>query len=172
MYRFTRRTGIALTAVALITGTASACSDSPSAPKASQPEKAASSTAAPEAQPSSPSGTKQLDKEAADLLNMAERLESDKERLVSAGSLAVPGQNLDETVESGTALRVEVACAGKGSVTFTVSSGTARKAERVDCTQPMTNRFDFTTAGSSLAIRADSPEEDRVGTAYIVSHVA
>ncbi|MYS38671.1 MULTISPECIES: hypothetical protein [unclassified Streptomyces] len=151
---------------------ASGCSDSSSASKASQPEKAASSTAAPETQPSSPSGKERLDQEAGDLLNMAERLESDRKRLVSAGTLAVPGQNLDRTVESGTALRVEVACAGKGSVTFTVSSGTARKAERVDCTQPMTKRFDFTTAGSSLAVQADSPEEDRVGTAYIVTHVA
>ncbi|MFD9291388.1 hypothetical protein ACFWBV_24530 [Streptomyces sp. NPDC060030] len=172
LYRFDRRTGSALTAVALITGMASACSDSPSAYNASQPDKAASSTAAPIAQPPSQSGRKQLNKEARDLLDMEERLESDEKGLVSAGTLAVPGRNLDETIKSGTDLRVEVACAGEGSVTFTVSSGAARAAERVDCTQPMTNGFNFTTAGPSLAIQADSPEGDRVGTAYIVSHVS
>ncbi|MFJ8982607.1 hypothetical protein [Streptomyces sp. NPDC102282] len=104
------------------------------------------------------------------MLNLTDRPASDEEGLVSSGSLAIPGQNLDETIKSGTALRVEVACAGEGTVTFTVTSGTARTAERVDCTQPMTNRFNFTTAGPSLAIQADSPDEDSVGTAYIVSH--
>ncbi|WP_244318284.1 hypothetical protein [Streptomyces brevispora] len=127
---------------------------------------------APIVQPPSRSGREQLNEEARNLLSMAERLESDEKGLVSAGTLAVPGQNLDETIESGTALRVEVACAGEGSVTFTVSSGAARTAERVDCTQPMTKGFDFTTAGPSLAIQADSPEEDGVGTAYMVSHVS
>ncbi|WP_327177338.1 hypothetical protein OG599_20000 [Streptomyces sp. NBC_01335] len=172
MNRFTLRTGSTLTAVALITGMASACSDSPTPSKASQSEKAASSAAAPTAQPLSPSGREQLDKEARDLLNMAERLESGEEGLVSSGSLAVPGESLDTTIKSGTALRVEVACAGEGTVTFTVVSGTARTAERVDCTQPMTNGFDFTTAGPSLAIQADSAEEDRVGTAYIMSRIS
>ncbi|WP_329042998.1 hypothetical protein OHT61_31990 [Streptomyces sp. NBC_00178] len=124
------------------------------------------------AQPPSWSSREQLNEEARSLLNMAERLESGDKGLVSAGTLAVPGQNLDETIESGTALRVEVACAGEGSVTFTVSSGAARTAERVDCTQPMTNGFDFTTAEPSLAIQADSPAEDKVGTAYMVSHVS
>ncbi|MGC4951328.1 hypothetical protein ACLQ2N_34800 [Streptomyces sp. DT224] len=172
MYRFTRRTGSALTAVALITGMAAACSESPSASEASQPEKAASSTAAPHVQSPSQSGREQLSKKAGDLLNMEERLESDDKGLVSAGTLAVPGQNVDETIESRTVLRVEVACAGEGSVTFTVSSGAARTAEHVDCTQPTTSGFDFTTAGPSLAIQADSPEEDRVGTAYIVSRAS
>ncbi|MEU0072911.1 hypothetical protein ABZ027_25690 [Streptomyces sp. NPDC006332] len=113
-----------------------------------------------------------MDKEARDLLNMTDRLESDEAGLVAAGSLAVPGENLDETIKSGTALRVEVACAGKGTVTFTVVSGAAKTAKRVDCTQPMTNGFDFTTAGPSLAIQADSPEEDRVGTAYIMGRIS
>lgn len=47
----------------------------------------------------------------------------------------------------------------EGAVTFTAVSGTAKRAKRVDCTQPMTNRFDFTTAGPSLAIQADSPRQ-------------
>jgi hypothetical protein len=173
MYRFTRHTGSALTAVALITGMATACSDSPATSKAPQSQKTASSTAAPTAQSPSQSGREQLNKEARDLLNMTDRLESD-EGLVSAGSLAVPGENLDKTIKSGTALRVEVACAGEGTVTFTVASGTAKTAKRVDCTQPMTNGFDFTTAGPGLAIQADSPEEESesVGTAYMVSHIS
>ncbi|MFI1723707.1 hypothetical protein [Streptomyces sp. NPDC020489] len=170
MYRFTRHTGSALTAVVLITGMASACSDATPTAKAPQSRKAASSTAVPTAQPSSPSGREQLNKEARDLLDMTDRLKSDDEGLVSAGSLAVPGQNLDETVKPGTDLRVEVACAGEGTVTFTVVSGTAKTARRVDCAQPMPNGFDFTTAGQGLAIQADSPQEDRVGTAYMVSH--
>lgn len=65
-----------------------------------------------------------------------------------------------------------MACAGEGTVTFTVASGAAKTAKRVDCTQPMTNEFDFTTAGPGLTIQADSPEEDRVGTAYMVSHIS
>jgi hypothetical protein len=172
MHRFTRHTGSALTAVALITGMTSACSDSPTPPKAPQSQQTASSTASPTAQPSSLSGREQLDKEARDLLNMTDRLGSDEEGSVSSGSLAVPGANLDETIKTGTALRVEVACAGEGTVTFTVVSGTAKTAKRVDCTQPMTNKFDFTTAGPGLTIQADSPEEDRVGTAYMVSHIS
>lgn len=172
MYRFIRRTGSALAAVALITGMASACSDSPPASRAPQSGNTASSTAAPTVKPSSPSVREQLDEEARDLLDVPDRLESDEEGLVSAGSLAVPGENVDETIESGTALRVEVACAGEGTVTFTVVSGAAKAVERVDCTQPMTNRFNFTTAGPSLAIQADSRQEDRVGTAYTVSHIS
>lgn len=171
MYRFTRHTGSALTAVALMTGMASACSGSPATSKAPQSQKAESS-AVPTAQPSSPSARERLDKEARGLLDMTDRLESDEEGLVSAGSLAVPGENLDETIKSGTALRVEVACAGEGTVTFTVTSGTARTAKRVDCTQPKTNGFDFTTAGPGLAIQADSPEEEKVGTAYTVSRIS
>jgi hypothetical protein len=151
---------------------ASACSDSPTASEASQSEQAASPTAAPTAQPSSQFSREQLDKEARDLLNMTDRWESDEEGLLSAGSLALPGKNLDKTIKSGTALRVEVACAGEGTVTFTVVSGAAKTTKRVDCTQPMTTGFDFTTAGPSLAIQADSPEADRVGTAYIVDRIS
>lgn len=171
MYRFTRHAASALAAVALITGMTCACSDSSTPPKAPQSQKAATSTATPPAQPSSLSGREQLDKEARDLLNMTDRLESD-ERVISSGSLAVPGENLDKTIKTGTALRVEVACAGEGTVTFTVASGTAKTAKRVDCTQLMTNKFDFTTAGPGLTIQADSPEEDRVGTAYMVSRIS
>ena len=171
MYRFTRHTGSALAAVALMTSMATACSDSPTPSKAPRSQKAASSTASPTTRPSSPSGREQLDKEARDLLNMTDRLESD-EGLISSGSLAVPGENLDKTVKTGTALRVEVACAGKGTVTFTVASGTAKTAKHVDCTQPMTSEFDFTTAGPGLTIQADSPEEEGVGTAYMVSHIS
>ncbi|MFJ8977853.1 hypothetical protein [Streptomyces sp. NPDC102282] len=170
MDRFTRRTGSALTAVALIAGMASACSDAPPASKASQSERVASSTAAPTAQLPSQSGREHLNERARDLLT--DRLEADEEGLLSSGSLAVPGQNLDETIKSGTALRVEVACAGEGTVTFTVVSGAARTAERVDCTQPMTNGFDFTTAGPSLAIQADSRDDNSVGTAYMVSRIS
>ncbi|WP_327267258.1 hypothetical protein OG233_30555 [Streptomyces sp. NBC_01218] len=150
---------------------ASACTDSSAAPKAPQSGKAAGSTAAPTAQPSSPPGPERLDQEARDVLHLTDPPSLDEEGFVSSGSLAVPGQNLDETIESGTALRVEVACAGEGTVTFTVVSGTAKTAQRVDCTQPMTSGFDFTTAGPSLAIQADSPQEDKVGTAYKVSHI-
>ncbi|MGW0856305.1 hypothetical protein [Streptomyces sp. NPDC002690] len=132
----------------------------------------ASSTATPTAQPSFQSGREQWAEDARDLLNLTDRLESDEEGLVSAGSLAVPGENSHDSIEPGTALRVEVACAGEGVVTFTVVSGAAKTAEHVDCTQPMTHGFDFTTAGPSLAIQADSPQEDKVGTAYVVSRAS
>ncbi|PKT75035.1 hypothetical protein CW362_00045 [Streptomyces populi] len=149
---------------------ATACSGSPAASKAPRPRKATGSAVAPTAQPASRSGRERLDEEARDLLGGTDPLASDEDFVLS-GSLAIPGQDLDETVEPGTALRVEVACAGEGTVTFTAVSGTARKAERVDCTQPMTNRFRFTTAGPGLAIQADSPEAERVGTAYVVRRV-
>ncbi|WP_406835642.1 hypothetical protein ACICHK_03655 [Streptomyces sp. AHU1] len=171
MYRFVRHAGKALTAVVLLTGTATACSGSPATPKAPQSRKATGSAAAPTAQPASRSGQERLDEKARDLLDRTDPWASDDEGLVSSGSLAIPGQNVDDTVESGTALRVEVACAGEGTVTFTAVSGTARKAERVDCARTMTNRFDFTTAEPSLTIQADSSEAERVGTAYVVRHI-
>ncbi|MFI7339328.1 hypothetical protein ACIBUY_15480 [Streptomyces sp. NPDC050085] len=152
-----------------MTGVTSACSGSSAESKAPQQRKTASSSASSAAQPASRSGREELDEEARRLLGIPDRWEADEKGLVSSGSLALPGENLDETVEPGTALRVEVACAGEGTVTFTVVSGTAKTAQRVDCTQPMTNGFDFTTAGSSLAIQADSPDEQEVGTAYVVS---
>ncbi|MGW0910805.1 hypothetical protein ACWD1Z_03485 [Streptomyces sp. NPDC002784] len=169
MYRLTHRTAHALVTVVLITCTASACSDSSAASRAPQSEKVASPKAAPAAQPTFRSGQEQLDREARDLLNVTDRWQSDEEGLVSSGSLAVPGENRDETLKPGTTLRVEVACAWEGTVTFTVVSGTAKTTERVDCTQPMAKGFDFTTAGSSLAIQADSPGEEAVGAAYLVS---
>ncbi|WP_406315366.1 hypothetical protein [Streptomyces sp. NBC_00118] len=171
MYRFTHHIGKALAAVAVLTGMTTSCSGSPATSKVPHSHKAATSAAAPTAQPRSRSGRERLDKEARDLLHRTDRLDSDDEGLISAGSLAIPGQNLDETVKPGTVLRIEVACAGEGAVTFTAVSGTAKRAKRVDCTQPMTNRFDFTTAGPSLAIQADSPEAERVGAAYVVRHI-
>jgi hypothetical protein len=169
MHRFTRHTGIALAAVALMTGVTSACSGSPAESKTPQPRKTTSSSASPAAQSASPSDREDLNEEARDLLRISDRWDADEKGLVSSGSLALPGENLDETVKPGTALRVEVACAGEGTVTFTVVSGTAKTTKRVDCRQPKANGFDFTTAGSSLAIQADSPDEDGVGTAYVVS---
>ncbi|MFE6365874.1 hypothetical protein ACFVP3_38620 [Streptomyces sp. NPDC057806] len=169
MHRFTRHAGTALAAVALIAGMTAACSDSAGVSRASQTEKSASSSVSPVAQPAAQADREQLDKEARDLLNIPDRWESDEEGLVSSGSLAVPGENWDETIKPGTALRVEVACAGEGTVTFTVVSGNAKTAKRVHCTQPMTHAFDFTTSGPSLVIQAESPEEEAVGTAYVVS---
>ncbi|MEU6272774.1 hypothetical protein ABZ871_10195 [Streptomyces populi] len=171
MYRFIRHTGKALTAVVLLIGMATACSGSPATSKAPRPRKATGSAVAPTTQPTSLSGQQRLDEEARDLLGRTDLSDPDDEYLVSSGSLAIPGQNVDDTVESGVALRVEVACAGEGTVTFTALSGTARKAERVDCTQTMTNRFDFTTTEPSLTIQADSSEAEKVGTAYVVRRV-
>jgi hypothetical protein len=171
MDRSTRHRGKALAAVVLLTGMTMACSGPPATSKAPQPQKATNSSAVPTARPTPRSDGEQLDTEARDLLSRTDQLDSDDTDFVSSGSLAIPGENLDETVESGTALRVEVACAGEGTVTFTAVSGTAKKAKRVDCTRPMTGRFDITTAGPSLAIQADSPETERVGTAYVVRRV-
>ncbi|MGW7263393.1 hypothetical protein [Streptomyces sp. NPDC054842] len=112
-----------------------------------------------------------MDTKARDLLGRTEQLGSDDADFVLSGSLAIPGMDVDETVESGVALRVEVACVGEGTVTFTAVSGTVKKAKRVDCTQPVTGRFDITTAGPSLAIGADSNGTERLGTAYVVRHV-
>ncbi|MEU8794439.1 hypothetical protein [Streptomyces sp. NPDC048643] len=105
------------------------------------------------------------------MLNRTDDLDSDDDGLVSSGSLALPGMNVDETVKPGTALRVEVACAGEGTVTFTALSGTAKRARRVDCTQPIASSFDFTTAGPSLTIEADSPKAEKAGTAYVMRRI-
>ncbi|MFE1287363.1 hypothetical protein [Streptomyces sp. NPDC058751] len=147
-----------------------ACSGSPATSKTPQPQKTPSSTAAPTAQAAPRSARERLDEKARDLLTGTDPLDADDEGFVSSGSLAIPGQNVDETVKSGTVLRVEVACAGEGTVTFTAVSGTAEKAVRVDCAQSTTGRFDFTTAGPSLTIQADSPAAEKVGTAYVVRH--
>ncbi|WP_282700512.1 hypothetical protein [Streptomyces sp. CC219B] len=173
MYRLTRGTGRAVAAAALVAGLTAACSDSSTASKAPQPSEAASSgSATPTARPASGPDRERLNKEARDLLDPAHRPATDEKGFVSAGSLAVPGMNVDKTITSGTALRVEVACAGEGTVTFTVTSGTAKAAKRVDCARSPRDGFDFTTAGSSLAIHADSSEEESVGTAYLVSRAS
>ncbi|MFF3312807.1 hypothetical protein [Streptomyces sp. NPDC002952] len=166
--RLNRHRGKALAAVVLLTGMNMACSGPDATSKAPQSQKATSSSAVPTAGTTPSSDRERLDAKARDLLGRTDQLGSDDADFVSSGSLAIPGMNLDETVESGVALRVEVACVGEGTVTFTAVSGTVKKATRVDCTRPMTGRVDITTAGPSLAIQADSPETKRVGTAYVV----
>ncbi|MFF8597022.1 hypothetical protein ACF061_37560 [Streptomyces sp. NPDC015220] len=109
-----------------------------------------------------------LDNKARRLLGSTGRPSTDGDGFIASGTLAIPGQNLDETIESGTALRVEVACAGEGTVTFTALSGTARAVRRVDCAQPVTKGFRLTTAAPRLAVRADSATPETVGTAYVV----
>lgn len=168
MDRFTCHTGRALAAVALLAGLTTACSGPPATPKAPQSRKTAASTATPARQPTPRPDRERLDKMARDVLNGTDEPDWDDKGVVSSGSLAIPGMNVDETVRPGTALRIEVACAGAGTVTFTAVSGSARTTKRVDCGQSMTNTFDFTTAGPSLAIQADSPEPEGVGTAYVV----
>ncbi|MFJ3222888.1 hypothetical protein ACIPJS_05915 [Streptomyces sp. NPDC086783] len=160
-----------MAAVVLLAGLTMACSGPPAASKAPQSQKATSSSAVPTARKTPRYDRERLETEARNLLSRTDQLDSDDADFVSSGSLAIPGLNLDETVESGIALRVEVACVGEGTVTFTAVSGTAKKAERVDCTRPMTGRLDITTAETSLAIQADSPETERVGTAYVVRRV-
>ncbi|MET8228340.1 hypothetical protein [Streptomyces sp. NPDC005301] len=166
-----RHRGKALAAVVLLTGMTMACSGPPAKSKPPQSQKATSSSAVPTARPTPRPDRERLDTEARNLLSTTDQWTSDDADFVSSGSLAIPGQDLDETVEAGTRLRVEVACAGEGTVTFKAVSGTARKTKRVDCARPMTSRFDIITAGPSLAIQADSPDKERVGTAYAVRRV-
>ncbi|WNI27198.1 hypothetical protein [Streptomyces sp. ITFR-16] len=172
MHRFTRHTGRVLAAVALLAGLTTACSGPSATPKAPQPRQTAAATATPAPQPTPRPDRERLDKMARDVLNGTGEPDWDDKDLVSSGSLAIPGMNVDETVKSGTALRIEVACAGDGKVTFTAVSGSARTTERVDCAQSMRNSFDFTTAAPSLAIQADSPDPEGVGTAYVVRRPA
>ncbi|MGW4273289.1 hypothetical protein ACWEGQ_13220 [Streptomyces seoulensis] len=115
-------------------------------------------------------GHERLDDKARHLLGTTGRLSTDGDGFVASGTLAIPGQNLDETIESGTALRVEVACAGEGTVTFTAASGTARAVRRLDCAQQVTKAFRLTTAAPRLAVLADSDTPETVGTAYVVRH--
>jgi hypothetical protein len=171
MDRLIRHRGKVLAAVALLAGMTVACSGPPATSKAPQSQKATSTSPVPTPRLTPRSDQERLDTEAANLLSRMDQSDPDDADFVSSGSLAIPGMNLDETVKSGTALRVEVACVGEGTVTFTAVSGTAKKAKRVDCTRPMTGRFDITTARPSLAIHADSPDSERVGTAYVVRRV-
>jgi hypothetical protein len=170
MYRFTRHAGTALAGVVLLAGMTTACSGSAATSKSSQAQKATSSTAAPTAQAASRPAERRLDEEARDLLTGTDPLDGNDEDFVSSGSLAIPGQDMDTTIRPGTALHVEVACAGEGTVTFTAVSGNAKKAKRVDCAQSTRDEFDFTTAGPSFTIQADSPAAEKVGTAYVVRH--
>ncbi|WP_258564961.1 hypothetical protein [Streptomyces sp. WELS2] len=116
-------------------------------------------------------GRERLDDKARRLLGGTGRPSTDDDGFMASGTLAIPGQNLDETIESGTALRVEVACAGKGTVTFTAVSGTAEAVRLVDCAQPATKGFRLTTAAPRLVVRADSATPETVGTAYVVRRV-
>ncbi|MFI0237862.1 hypothetical protein [Streptomyces sp. NPDC016845] len=172
MYRFTRHALGALTAVSLLAGMATGCSGSSGARATSQARETASPTATPTTQPTSPSGRERLDEEAHARLGSVEQLDPDDAAFVESGTLAIPGENLDEAVGPGTVLRVDVACAGRGTVTFTAVSGSAKKAVRVDCTRPVASGFDFTTAAQGLAVQADASEAARVGTAYLVRHAS
>ncbi|MFH9663558.1 hypothetical protein ACH4NF_35365 [Streptomyces sp. NPDC017248] len=113
-------------------------------------------------------GHERLDNTARRLLGSTGRPSTDDAGFIASGTLAIPGQNLDETIESGTALRVEVACAGEGTVTFTAVSGTARAVRRIYCAQPVTKGLRLTTAAPRLAVLADSATPETVGTAYVV----
>ncbi|MFJ2744347.1 hypothetical protein ACIO3O_32370 [Streptomyces sp. NPDC087440] len=170
----TRSMAAALAAAALLAGAATACTAaSPKAPPldlkaTTPPPKPAAEQAA------NPSGTG-LEKQARDLLgNPDDPFEEDDPDDVggtfhSAGSLAIPGMNRDETVKRGLHLTVQVACAGKGVVTFEAVSGKARTIKRVDCAGPQpTSHLELTTAAGVLEVSADSPAGDRVGTAYVV----
>lgn len=171
MYRRTHRTITALAAVALLTAVAPACSGSAETPRASSSKKTtAGAPAASPAQRVSPPDHERLDDKARRLLGITGRPSTDGDDFMALGTLAIPGENLDETIESGTALRVEVACAGKGTVTFTAVSGTARAVRRVDCARPLTKAFHLTTAAPRLAVLADSATPETVGTAYVVRH--
>ncbi|WP_394436909.1 hypothetical protein [Streptomyces sp. SGAir0957] len=170
MYRSTRHTLEALTAVVLLTGVASGCSDAPDTPTAPEARKTASRTTA--SSPSAEDKTRaRLDEQARTRLGAPDELDERGADFVSSGSLAIPGENLDERVGRGTELQVQVTCAGRGSVTFTAVSGSAKKAVRVDCARSMTNTFDLTTAAPRFAIQADSAEAAQVGTAYLVRQV-
>ncbi|MFG2440593.1 hypothetical protein [Streptomyces sp. NPDC048508] len=172
MYRFSRNTGKALIAIAVLTGMGTAaCSGSPATSTSPGSQKSANSTPVPVRQSPSLVDGERLGKEARELLKETDHFDSDDEAFISSGSLAIPGENLDKTIKVDTRLRVEVACAGEGTVTFSAVSGTAKTAKRVDCTQSRTGKFDFTTAGPSLAIRADSLEGEEVGAAYVVHRI-
>ncbi|MFB7600585.1 hypothetical protein [Streptomyces sp. NPDC056160] len=169
MYRRTRRTTTALATVALLTAVAPACSDSAETPKTSSSKKTtAIAPATSPAQRVPRPDPEQLDSKARRLLGSSGPPSTDDDGFIASGTLAIPGLNLDETIESGTALRVEVACAGEGTVTFTAVSGTARAVRRVDCAQPATKEFRLTTAAPRLAVLADSATPETVGTAYVV----
>ncbi|QKW31407.1 hypothetical protein HUT11_35105 [Streptomyces seoulensis] len=147
------------------------CSGSAETPRASSSKKtSASAPAASPAQRVSRPDHERLDDKARRLLGTTGRLSTDGDGFIASGTLAIPGQNLDETIESGTALRVEVACAGEGTVTFTAVSGTARAVRRLDCAQPVTKAFRLTTTAPRLAVLADSDTPETVATAYVVRH--
>jgi hypothetical protein len=168
MYRRTRHAPTALAAIALLTAVATACSGSAETPRASSSKKTADSLTTSAAQRVSLPNHEQLDKQARSLLGSTSRREVDDDGFITSGTLAVPGQNLDETIEPGTALHIEVACAGVGTVTFTAVSGTAKTVRRVNCAQPAANSFRLTTGAPRLAVRADSATPETVGTAYVV----
>ncbi|WP_353946074.1 hypothetical protein ABII15_33765 [Streptomyces sp. HUAS MG91] len=168
MHRRTRRTTTALAAIAVLTAVATACSGSTGTPKASSSKKTAGAPPTSPAQRVSRPNHEQLDDKARRLLGSTSGPDADDDGFIASGTLATPGQNLDETIEPGTALRVEVACAGEGTVTFTVVSGTARAVRRVNCAQSVPKGLRVTTAEPHLAVRADSATPETVGAAYVV----
>ncbi|MEU6389094.1 hypothetical protein [Streptomyces sp. NPDC046939] len=147
---------------------ATACSGSAETPEPSSSKAMVGAPAASPAQRVSRPDHERLDNAARHLLDSTGLLDADDDGFIASGTLAIPGQNVDETIESGTALRVRMACGGEGTVTFTAVSGTARAVRHIDCTRSATKELHLTTAAPRLAVRADSATPDTIGTAYVV----
>lgn len=156
-----RPAGAALAAFAFLAGTA-ACT-TPSAPE-SPPAASAPPRRAHEPRPPS---EQQLSDAATAALTDFDAL-SDAGTFVLSAAGGIDGSDNRSEIEPGTRLTVEAACAGRGSVTLTVTSGRAETRRHLDCGDtPRAKTFPFTTRADSVFFAVDRGAATRGGLAYL-----
>ncbi|OEJ40360.1 hypothetical protein BGK70_21525 [Streptomyces agglomeratus] len=93
---------------------------------------------------------------------------SDAGTFVLSAAGGIDGSDNQSQIEPGTRLAVEAACAGRGSVTLTVTSGSAETRRRLDCGDtPHAKTFPFTTRADSIFFAVDRGAATHGGLAYL-----
>ncbi|MET9518367.1 hypothetical protein [Streptomyces sp. NPDC002994] len=85
----------------------------------------------------------------------------------------IDGSNNQIEITPRTRLLVEAACAGEGSVTLTVTSGSAKTRRHLACAaKPRARTFAFTTHTGSISFDADRDTATHGGLAYLARRPA
>ncbi|CAM5252928.1 hypothetical protein GCM10010329_07130 [Streptomyces spiroverticillatus] len=162
MPHLTRSMAAALTVAALLAGAATACTTSPQAPPLDR--------GAPPPSPTvkAPDPGRVLEEAARRRLG---RVEAEEDSVLLDASSTGSSLNRDETMTPGKPLTADLTCAGKGSATFTLTSGRAKVSQRIDCGGDTASRVvtvELTPASKALDVHIEVTGGDQVGTAYRV----
>ncbi|MCX5204899.1 hypothetical protein OG897_26025 [Streptomyces sp. NBC_00237] len=163
MPHLTRSMAGVLTVAALLAGTATACTTSPTAP----PLELDALPPTPSARVTAPSD-QELERTARKRLDTAE---TDDGSFVLLSSSTGSSHDQDTRVTPGRTLTADLTCTGKGTATFVLSSGKAKVSKRLDCggtTTAGVTSVELTPATRTLDVDIDVKDGDRVGTAYRV----